>query len=102
MLQVILPEFRADVPDDRQREEITRRVAEALQPPRSPREDEGRQPDEANIEFDAAMPWYDRELLRANEFEKLSAKDGRRAKTATSGSWMAIIGVTSRPHRCAR
>src|SRR3546814_15805349 len=82
MLQVILPEFRADVPDDRQREEISRRVAEALQPPRSTREDEGREPDEENIELDAALTWSDRVLLRAIAFGKMSADGVARAPSA--------------------
>jgi len=101
MLQVILPEFRADVPDDKDREEISRRVAEALQPPKSPREDDSREPDEENIEFDAAMTWSDRELLRSMDFEKMSAEEVARAKTAIRGMRLPIMEVPTRRFRPA-
>lgn len=96
MLQVILPEFRADIPDDKQREEINRRVAEALQPPKSPHEEEGREPDEENIEFDASMTWSDRELLRAMDFEKMSAEEVARATLAVRGMRLPIMEVPTR------
>lgn len=101
MLQVILPEFRADVPDDKEREEISRRVAEALQPPKSPREDQGREPDEENIEFDASMTWSDREILRAMDFEKMSAEEVARAKVAIRGMRLPIMEVPTRRFRAA-
>ena len=101
MLQVILPEFRADVPDDKQREEINRRVAEALQPPKTPREDEGREPDEENIEFDASMTWSDRELLRAMDFEKMSAEEVARATLAVRTMRLPIMEVPTRRFRPA-
>lgn len=96
MLQVILPEFRADVPDDKEREEISRRVAEALHPPRSPREDESREPDEDNIEFDASMTWSDRELLRSMDFEKMSADEVARARSAIRAMRLPIMEVPTR------
>ena len=97
MLQVILPEFRADLPDDKEREEISRRVAEALQPPRSPNEDPGRDPDEENVEFDASMTWSDRELLRAMDFEKMSAEEVARAKVAVRDMRLPIMDHGSLP-----
>jgi uncharacterized protein len=99
MLQVILPEFRADLPDDKEREEISRRVAEALQPPRSPNEDPGRDPDEENVEFDASMTWSDRELLRAMDFEKMSAEEVARAKVAVRDMRLPIMEVPTRRFR---
>lgn len=100
MLQVILPEFRADVPDDK-REEISRRVAEALQPPKAPRETEGHEPDEENIEFDAAMTWSDREILRAMDFEKMSAEEVARAKVAVRTMRLPIMEVPTRRFRAS-
>ncbi len=99
MLQVILPEFRADLPDDKEREEISRRVAEALQPPRSPNEDPSREPDEENVEFDASMTWSDRELLRAMDFEKMSAEEVARAKVAVRDMRLPIMEVPTRRFR---
>lgn len=101
MLQVILPEFRTDVPDDKAREEINRRVAEALQPPRTPREDDSREPDEDNIEFDASMTWSDRELLRSMDFEKMSADEVARARTAIRAMRLPIMEVPTRRFRTA-
>ncbi|EDP64420.1 VWA domain containing CoxE-like family protein [alpha proteobacterium BAL199] len=101
MLQVILPEFRADIPDEKEREEMNRRVAEALQPPKSALEDEGREPDEDNIEFDASMTWSDRELLRAMDFEKMSTEEVNRAKTAIRGMHLPIMEVPTRRFRVA-
>jgi len=100
MLQVILPEFRADLPDDKQREEISRRVAEALQPPRDG-EGEGREPDEEKLELDAAMTWSDRELLQSMDFEKMSAAEVARATSAIRAMRLPIMEVPTRRFRAA-
>lgn len=100
MLQVILPEFRADVPDDKQREEISRRIAEALQPPREG-EGEGREPDEEKLELDAAMTWSDRELLQSMDFEKMSAAEVARATSAIRAMRLPIMEVPTRRFQAA-
>src|SRR5512142_2727794 len=68
MMGLMLPAIRAE----QSGEEMSRRLAEALHPgdgrgQERPREDE--------IEVDAAMTFSDRELLRKQDFEKMSAAE---------------------------
>ena len=44
MLQMILPEFRTDVPEDDEQKKMNRRVAEAMTPPQAPRDRDSDQP----------------------------------------------------------
>jgi len=98
MLQMILPEFRADQVDE-DREEMNRRVAEAMTPPKSPNEREGEDPEEENIDFDASMTWSDKELLREMDFEKMTAEEVARAKAVVRDMRLPIMEVPTRRFR---
>jgi len=95
MLQMVLPEFRADVSTEDERQEMNRRVAEALHPPKAPRETPGDEQEE-EIEFDAAMTWSDRELLRHMDFEKMTAAEVAKAKQVIRDMRLPIMEVKTR------
>ena len=92
MLQMILPEFRSDVIDEDQ-EQMNRRVAEAMAPQKTPNEGDDQAPKEENIDFDAAMTWSDKEMLREMDFEKMSAEEVARAKQAVRDMRLPIMEV---------
>jgi uncharacterized protein with von Willebrand factor type A (vWA) domain len=77
MMGLVLPELRLEGEPD-QGAEMVRRLAEALHPGGS----ETREPQETEIEFDAAMTFSDRERLRTMDFEKMSLEELARAKAA--------------------
>lgn len=78
LMQVILPTI--DAPPDQDREEVSRRVAEALS---GFAEAEGQnEPKKEHVELDAVMTWSDQELLQNKDFEKMSQAEIERAKLA--------------------
>src|SRR6202158_4679151 len=62
MMSLVLPEMSLDLPED-EKNEMLRRLAEALQP-----NPESRETGETELEFDAAMTFSDREQLQAMDF----------------------------------
>lgn len=101
MLQMILPEFRTDVPEDDEQKKMNRRVAEAMTPPQAPRDRDSDQPEEENIDFDATMTWSDKELLRTMDFEKMSADEIARAKQSIRNMHLPIMEVKTRRFRAS-
>ncbi|MEQ8586249.1 MAG: VWA domain-containing protein [Thalassobaculaceae bacterium] len=101
MMQMIVPEFRGDPDEDREKgEEMNRRLAEALKS-ESPADGEAREPEEQEIELDAAMTWSDRELLREMDFEKMSAEEILRAKQIIRDMRLPIAEIKTRRFRPA-
>lgn len=101
MMQMIVPEFRGDPDEDREKgEEMNRRLAEALKS-ESPADGEAREPEEQEIELDAAMTWSDRELLREMDFEKMSAEEIQRAKQVIRDMRLPIAEIKTRRFRPA-
>ncbi len=101
MMQMILPEFRGDAEEEREKgQEMNRRLAEALKA-ETPGDGDAREPEEEEIELDAAMTWSDRELLREMDFEKMSAEEILRAKQAIRDMRLPIAEVKTRRFRPA-
>jgi uncharacterized protein len=89
MMGLMLPAIRAEQPG----EEMSRRLAEALHP------GEGRgkeQPREREIEVDAAMTFSERELLRKQDFEKMSAAELAAARAAIRRMTLPLADVATR------
>lgn len=101
MMQMIVPEFRGD-PDEKKEkgEEMNRRLAEALKS-ENPAAAETQEPEEEEIELDAAMTWSDRELLREMDFEKMTAEEILRAKQAIRDMRLPIAEIKTRRFRPA-
>lgn len=101
MMQMIVPEFRGDPDEDREKgEEMNRRLAEALKS-ETPADGEARDSEEQEIELDAAMTWSDRELLREMDFEKMSAEEILRAKQVIRDMRLPIAEIKTRRFRPA-
>ena len=97
MLMAIIPTI--DVPaEEDEREEISRRVAEALagmaEPEGTPQTDP-----EDTVEIDAVMTWSDEEVLRSMDFEKMSAAEIDLAKNAIARMTLPITEVPTRRFR---
>jgi hypothetical protein len=93
MLGLVLPQINIDMPQQQQGEEMSRRLAEALNP-----NPESREVEETEIEFDAAMTFSDREQLRGMDFEKMSLDELARAKAAIARLRLPIQDVPTRRH----
>jgi hypothetical protein len=99
MLQMILPEFRGDGDEDREKgQEMNRRLAEALKS-ENPGGADPAEPEEEEIELDAAMTWSDRELLREMDFEKMTAEEVLRAKQVIRDMRLPIAEIKTRRFR---
>jgi hypothetical protein len=93
MLGLVLPQINIDMPQQQAGEEMSRRLAEALNP-----NPESREVEETEIEFDAAMTFSDREQLRGMDFEKMSLDELARAKAAIARLRLPIQDVPTRRH----
>jgi hypothetical protein len=89
MLGMMLPEVT--LPDQQKGEEISRRLAEALKTP-----GDGSNPQEEEIELDAAMTFSDREMLRTMDFEKMSGAEIDAAKAALRRMALPLADVATR------
>jgi len=89
MMGLMLPAIRAEQPG----EEMSRRLAEALHP------GDGRgteRPRQNEIEVDAVMTFSDRELLRKQDFEKMSAAELAAARAAIRRMTLPLADVATR------
>ncbi|MGH7125450.1 MAG: vWA domain-containing protein [Stellaceae bacterium] len=91
MMGLLLPEMRS--PDAPEREEMSRRLAEALHPGQGEAPD---RPQEKEIELDAAMTFSDRELLQKMDFEQMSADEIARAKQLIRRMRLPLMDVATR------
>jgi len=95
MMGLLLPEMRS--PDAPKGEELSRRLAEALHPGRG--ETQGGEPQEKEIELDAAMTFSDREILQKMDFEQMSAEEIERAKQLIKLMTMPLREMPTRRFR---
>lgn len=94
MMALILPSV--GLPEDqRDTEEISRRVADALRGAQDSDETE-KEEKEPEIEIDARMTWSDREILRSRDFEKMTAEEVEAAKKAIARMRLPVTEVRTR------
>jgi len=91
MMSLILPEMSLDLPQDEKKNEMLRRLAEALHP-----HPESRETGETELEFDAAMTFSDREQLQTMDFEKMSLDELAQAKAATARLQLPVLDRPTR------
>ena len=99
MMAMLLPSIGRPEDED-SREEISRRLAEALRregPDSAPLGSPEQEEDE--VELDAAMTFSDRELLQKIDFEKMSAEELARAKRLIAVMRLPIMEVPTRRFR---
>ncbi len=94
LMSVILPTTEA--PADEEREEMSRRLAEAL---KGLAEAAGQAPEQERVELDAVMTWTDREVLKSRDFEKMSQAEIDAAKRALARMRLPVERVATRRYR---
>ncbi len=94
LMTVILPTTEA--PADEEREEMSRRLAEAL---KGLTEAAGQAPEQNRVELDAVMTWTDREVLKSRDFEKMSQAEINAAKRALARMRLPVERVATRRFR---
>jgi uncharacterized protein with von Willebrand factor type A (vWA) domain len=87
-LELLLP--RSQLPE-RERREVTRRLAEAMGKTGPPQEEAARR-----AEVDAALDWSGREMLRTRDFEQMSAAEIREAEAAIARLRLPVEEVPTR------
>ena len=80
LMAMVLPSFRAEGAGDQM--EVSRRVAEAMQGNAGAFPQAETEQQENEIEVDATLTFSEKEVLRAMDFEKMSADEVRKAEAA--------------------
>ncbi len=96
MMAMLLPSI--SVPRDEEASPISRRVQDALLPKGGKGKDDD-VPEE--LEFDAALTWSDREVLREMDFEQMTQDEMDRAKAAIARLRLPLPKVRTRRFRPA-
>ncbi|MCX8100783.1 MAG: VWA domain-containing protein [Geminicoccaceae bacterium] len=95
MMQLLLPQLETERPPER--EEVSRRVGEALGPEKLPGRGEApEEEEEPEIEFDAVLTWSAREQLASKDFEQMSAEELEQARKAIAKLRLPIMEVRTR------
>ena len=94
LMQLMLPTLEADNPPPSPKQDVNRRVADAMAPEKRPGAGEGEEQEE--IEFDAAMTYSANEILQTKDFEDMSVEEIEQAKRAMRRFALPIAEVTTR------
>jgi uncharacterized protein with von Willebrand factor type A (vWA) domain len=95
MMQMVLPTFKTNQPDQRNKE-IIRRVSDALNDEREQEKQDQDKVDEQEIELDATMTFSDQEILQEMDFEKMTVIELEAAKSAISSLQLPLKEIPSR------
>ena len=98
MMQIMLPDAGGAQQAAENAEEISRRLAEALNPNRDGGDDDEEEGEE-EITFDASLTWSAGEVLRDMDFEKMSSAEVREALDAIRRMRLPIMQVPTRRFR---
>ncbi len=101
MLMAMLPSIDAGGATEEEREPMLRRLAEAFSAERDGAGD-GRESEEEEIEFDAAMTYSARELLQKTDFESMSNAEVEAAKRMIAAMRLPIMTVRTRRYATDR
>ncbi|MEX0924252.1 MAG: VWA domain-containing protein [Rhodovibrionaceae bacterium] len=93
IMRMMLPELQSEGPRPEDSKELSRRLAEAMKAEK-PGESEGQEEEE--VEIDAVMTWSDKEVLRDQDFEKMTAEEVARAKQIIKSMRLPIMRVKTR------
>ena len=96
MMAMLLPSLTPGGDEADRGEELSRRLAEALQAGRADGVRKGEELEEDEVELDATMTYSDRELLQAIDFEKMSGEELASAKRLVARMQLPIMDVPTR------
>jgi hypothetical protein len=94
LMQLMLPTVEAENPPPSPKQDVNRRVADAMAPEKRPGAGEGEEREA--YEFDAAMTYSANEILQSKDFEDMSAAEVEAAKRAMRRFALPIAEVTTR------
>lgn len=97
LTQMLLPEVRAEL-DRTKQEEMSRRLAEAMQQ-ELPGEQRDEEAPEEEYEFDAALTWSNKDVLQTMDFEKMSRAEMEEAKRAIERLRLPVNQIRTRRFR---
>jgi uncharacterized protein with von Willebrand factor type A (vWA) domain len=97
MMQMVLPTFRA--PEQERGEDLSRRLAEAMSGNKQADDTADQDHGEEEFQFDAALTYSDKDVLRTMDFEKMSLAEVSHAKAAIRSMKLPIRPVTTRRFR---
>lgn len=98
LMAMMLPDVTPQIADQREKIELSRRLAEALQA-RLPGGEEGEKPPEEQIEIDASLTFSSREALQEMDFETMSNEEISMARKAIEAMRLPIVAVPTRRFR---
>ncbi|NNG05982.1 MAG: VWA domain-containing protein [Inquilinus sp.] len=99
-MALMLPQIETGRDEDR--EQVMRRLAEALQQYPKPGGDQGRPPPEPpELEIDATLTFSEREVLQSTDFEQMSAEELAQAKRAIAGLHLPVRPLPMRRFRAS-
>lgn len=98
MMSLMLPEMGAMQDDAPKGEEMSRRLAEALNPGNNKAKE---QQEEEEIVLDATLTWSANEVLAKKDFEKMSSEEIRAAVAAIQRMRLPAMEVKTRRYRAA-
>ncbi len=96
MMAMLLPTLTPGAEAADKGEELSRRLAEALQSGRANGGGNDEVPEEDEVELDATMTYSDRELLQGIDFEKMSSEELASAKRLVARMQLPIMDVPTR------
>lgn len=94
LMHMLLPTLEQDRPADQ--EEVSRRVAEAMAPEKTPGKGETPDDEEPSLEFDATMTWSQKEILQGKDFEQMSREELIAARREIGRLRLPIMEVPTR------
>jgi uncharacterized protein with von Willebrand factor type A (vWA) domain len=97
LTQMLLPEVRAEL-DRSKQEEMSRRLAEAMQQ-EFPGQQQDEEAPEEEYEFDAALTWSNKDVLQTMDFEKMSRAEMEEAKRAIERLRLPVNQIRTRRFR---
>src|SRR5690242_3633930 len=96
MMHLLLPTLESDRPED-QREEVNRRVGEALAAEKKPGQGEGEdEEDEPTLELDATLTFSAKEQIQEKDFEQMTAAELAEARREIERLRLPIVQVQTR------
>ncbi len=102
LTRMLLPEVRAELDRSKQQEELSRRLAEALQREMPGEQQDEREREEEEYEIDAALTWSKKDVLQTMDFEKMSQAEVEAARRAIQRMRLPVNQVRTRRFQPAR
>lgn len=99
MMGMMLPTIEGERQDEKEKDQMSRRVAEALAGQKGREDQDGAEQNEESVELDATLTFSREEILSEKDFEKMSSAEFDAAKSAIRKLTLPIRQVPTRRFR---